>query len=117
MSTMHKHIYPGREASKRNPSMTASAHDNPATLDLTHEQAWVLHTGILRYLERMAAHDDPAPEAVSLLHTLERETDPALDADALRLVQTVLVEYMADAPVRDRAACRSVLSDVRRVTN
>lgn len=97
--------------------MTASAHGSPVTLDLTDEEAWVLHAGVLHHLKREADRDNPAPDAVALLNTLERETSPVLDADDLRLVKSVLVEYIADAPPRDRAACRRVLSQVRRVVD
>lgn len=95
--------------------MTASAHGDPVTLELTLDEAWVLHTGLLRHLKREAERENPAPEALSLLATLEHQTSPVVDADGLRLVRQVLVEYMADAPLRDRAACRSILGEVRAV--
>lgn len=95
--------------------MPPSAHGSPVTLDLTAEEAWVLHAGVLHYLKREAARGEPAPDALALLNALERETSPSLDADGLRLVRAVLVEYVADAPPRDRAACRRILSQVRRV--
>lgn len=94
--------------------MTSSAHDNPVSLDLSREEAWVLHRGLLDYLEREAGEGNPAPNAVDLLETLEDATCPILDPEGLRLVRTILIEYMADAPLRDRATCRSVLSEVRR---
>lgn len=94
--------------------MTSSAHDSPVTLDLSREEAWVLHSSLLGYLEREADADNPAPEALSVLRTLERATCPVLDRSGLRIVRTVLIEHMADAPLRDRATCRSILSEVRR---
>ena len=94
--------------------MTSSAHDSPVTLDLSREEVWVLHTSLLDYLEREADDGNPAPDALSLLRTLEREQPPVLDQASLRLVRTVLVEHMADAPLRDRATCRSILTAVRK---
>lgn len=93
--------------------MTSSAHDSPVTLDLSREEAWVLHASLLGYLEREADAGNPASDALSLLRTLERATCPVLDRSDLQLVRTVLVEHMADAPLRDRATCRSILSEVR----
>ena len=93
--------------------MTSSAHDSRVTLDLGPEEAWVLHASLLDYLEREADAGNPAPAALSLLRTLERATSPELDLEGLRLVQTVLVEYMGDAPLRDRATCRAILARVR----
>lgn len=92
--------------------MTTSQHDR-ATLDLTREEAWVLHTALLGYLEREAEQDRPARDALGLLRALEGDADAVLDGEDLRLVQTVLVEHLADAPLRDRATCRGVLDTVR----
>lgn len=94
--------------------MTSSAHDEPVTLDLSREELWVLHAGVLDYLEREADQGNPTPDAVDLLNTVEDVTCPVLDRSGLHLVRTILVEYMADAPLRDRATCRSVLSEIRR---
>lgn len=95
--------------------MTTPARGSRTTLDLDREEAWVLHAGLLEHLQREAEDGNPAPVAVALLTALESETNPVLGGEELRLVRSVLVEYMADAPLRDRAICRGVLAELRRV--
>jgi hypothetical protein len=117
--------------------MADPKHDDGARLDLGDEEQWVLHAALLDYLDRRAdqatgspggdADAEPAPTAldgettadeeseaaVELLDALEDEEPLHLDHEELLLVRELLSEYLAGAPLRDRATCRSVLADVR----
>lgn len=91
--------------------MTASAHGSPAALDLSLEEAWVVHAALLHRIERETADGGEAREECDVLEKLER-TD-AFDRTELRLLRAALVSYLGAAPLRDRAACRRVLDGVR----
>ncbi|GAB7011947.1 DUF7853 family protein [Halolamina salina] len=109
--------------------MADPRHDDGARLDLGDEEQWVLHAALLDYLDRRA--DEPSGDAGSSPAPLDRETDTddeaalelldaleddeplRLDRGGLLLVRELLSEYLAGAPLRDRATCRSVLADVR----
>ncbi|GAB7094684.1 hypothetical protein JCM30237_18370 [Halolamina litorea] len=110
--------------------MADPKHDDGARLDLGDEEQWVLHTALLQYLDRRAeggadagpstapVGDDAGMEAesetaVELLTRLESEDALCLDRESLLLVRELLSEYLAGAPLRDRATCRSVLAEVR----
>ena len=113
--------------------MADPKHDDGARLDLGDEEQWVLHAALLQYLDRRAeevgaseaegpstvpvgdeaAPDGEAADAVELLDALENEEALCLDRDSLLLIRELLSEYLAGAPLRDRATCRSVLADVR----
>lgn len=102
--------------------MADPKHDDGARLDLGDEEQWVLHAALLDYLDRRADDDDgeTAPldeadggDAVELLDALEDDEPLRLDREGLLLVRELLSEYLAGAPLRDRATCRSVLSEVR----
>jgi len=109
--------------------MADPRHDDGARLDLGDEEQWVLHAALLDYLDRRAseptgdAGSSPAPldretdtddeAALELLDALEDDEPLRLDRGELLLVRELLSEYLAGAPLRDRATCRSVLADVR----
>jgi len=94
--------------------MANPEHENGATLDLGAEEEWVLHAALLDHLDREADADrEEAPEAVSLLEQLEERDELILGRGRLELVRDVLSEYLAGAPLRDRAVCRGVLSEIR----
>ncbi|QKY20371.1 hypothetical protein B4589_008255 [Halolamina sp. CBA1230] len=107
--------------------MVDPRHDDGARLDLGDEEQWVLHAALLDYLDRRAeettdaeAETAPAPldeadgdDAVELLDALEDDEPLRLDREGLLLVRELLSEYLAGAPLRDRATCRSVLAEVR----
>lgn len=112
--------------------MADPKHDDGARLDLGDEEQWVLHAALLQYLDRRAeeassagidAGSPPAPEegdadeetenAIALLEALESGEALCLERESLLLVRELLSEYLAGAPLRDRATCRSVLAEVR----
>ena len=117
--------------------MADPKHDDGARLDLGDEEQWVLHAALLDYLDRRAdeatgspggdAGAEPSPAAldeeatpdqeseavVVLLDALEDDEPLRLDREGLLLVRELLSEYLAGAPLRDRATCRSVLAEVR----
>ena len=112
--------------------MADPKHDDGARLDLGDEEQWVLHAALLQYLDRRAeeaatstgadAGSPPAPgeeadadgePALALLEALESGESLRLEHESLLLVRELLSEYLAGAPLRDRATCRSVLAEVR----
>jgi len=114
--------------------MADPKHDDGARLDLGDEEQWVLHAALLQYLdERTDEPDESTPDdagfpstaehetavdgqsaaALDLLDALEDDDPLLLDREALLLVRELLSEYLAGAPLRDRATCRSVLAAVR----
>ncbi|NHX37167.1 MULTISPECIES: DUF7853 family protein [Halolamina] len=114
--------------------MADPKHDDGARLDLGDEEQWVLHAALLQYLgERTDEKTEPTADdggftessaaeptvdgdctaALDLLDALESDDPLRLDREALLLVRELLSEYLAGAPLRDRATCRSVLAAVR----
>ncbi|WP_101295233.1 DUF7853 family protein [Halegenticoccus soli] len=89
--------------------MTASAH-NPAALDLTREEAWVVHAAVLAAIERELDDGNDAPDELALLRALE--ADDGFEPDQLRLLRRILSQYLTDAPDRDDEPGRSVLDDI-----
>lgn len=121
--------------------MADPKHDDGSRLDLGDEEQWVLHTALLQYLDRRAAEETTSPTAADAPDTVDAATAPTpvddeiideetagalelldalegddvleLDREALLLIRELLSEYLAGAPLRDRATCRSVLAEVR----
>lgn len=94
--------------------MANPEHENGVTLDLSEEEEWVLHAALLDHLERQADENiGEKPEAVTLLEGLEDDNQLVLGDGWLELVRDVLSEYLAGAPLRDRATCRSILNEIR----
>ena len=90
--------------------MTETAHGNPVPLDLSPEEAWVVHAAVLAALERAAEDGEDARCTVGLLETVEG--DRAFTPDELRSLRKVLRTYFTDAPDRDRETTVSVLETV-----
>jgi acyl-CoA thioesterase FadM len=113
--------------------MADPKHDDGARLDLGDEEQWVLHAALLQYLDRRAEEaatstgtdiesvsaseedgtDEATENAIDLLESLESGEALHLERESLLLVRELLSEYLAGAPLRDRATCRSVLAEVR----
>ncbi|MEF8801433.1 MAG: hypothetical protein V5A38_04685 [Halolamina sp.] len=94
--------------------MANPEHENGVTLELSEEEEWVLHAALLDHLDRQAdGGTDEEPEAIPLLEQLEADDELVLVREHLALARDVLSEYLAGAPLRDRATCRSILSEIR----
>ena len=85
------------------------------TLDLSLEQAWVAYVALAERAER-AVRDDRDP-------TRERRLVERIEADRYRfappeldLLCEALDAHLADAPARDRPACRAVIGAIRAAT-
>ncbi|SEO55420.1 hypothetical protein SAMN04487948_103203 [Halogranum amylolyticum] len=90
--------------------MTETAHGDPVTLDLSPEEAWVLHTAVLAAVERAVENDQSVDCRVNLLETVEGER--VFTPDELQSLRTALQTYFGDAPDRDRETAISVLAAV-----
>jgi hypothetical protein len=94
--------------------MANPEHENGVTLTLGDEEEWVLHAALLDQLDRQVDGDtDEEPAAIPLLERLEDTDEFVLGRERLEFVRDVLSEYLAGAPLRDRATCRSILSEIR----
>lgn len=93
--------------------MPGPEHENSVTLDLGEEEEWVLHAALLEHLDQQAEGGTREPDAVALVDQLEADAELEVGATELQLVQRVLSEYLSGAPLRDRAICRGVLTQVR----
>lgn len=89
----------------------SEATDGP-TFDLDGEAAWVAHVALQRRAERtfergeteLHEHTADALQAV--------EVGRRLSATEARQLRAALVEYLADAPLRDRPVGRELLVEV-----
>ena len=93
--------------------MPGPEHENGVTLDLGDEEEWVLHAALLDHLDSQADGVDSHPPAVELVDQLEGDEDLVVHETELGVIRDVLSEYLAGAPLRDRAICRGVLTQVR----
>lgn len=94
--------------------MPGPEHENSVRLDLGEEEEWVLHAALLEHLDRQADRGDGESDAVTVVDQLEDDTELVVAESELQLVQRVLSTYLAGAPLRDRAICRGVLTQVRK---
>jgi hypothetical protein len=84
--------------------MTPPTTDTPPAPTTSREEAWVAHAALLD------AAQDAADDAEPYRGPLEAiERGEALGDDALALLRDALVDYLGDAPVRDRAPGRALL--------
>jgi hypothetical protein len=89
--------------------MSPTTYHGPDGVDLSREEAWVLHAAVLDHAERVVAAGESPDRAVAVLDRIE-SCDP-LDAADRDLAREALATY--DAPDRDRApveAIRAALS-------
>ncbi|WP_435067876.1 hypothetical protein [Haloplanus sp. C73] len=81
--------------------MSPAHRHGPRGVDLSREEAWVLHAAVLDHAERtVAAGRDPA-QAVAVLDRIE--AGERLDETARTVAQDALETYLESAPERDRA--------------
>ena len=91
--------------------MTASTHNSPISLDLTREEAWVVHAAVVAAIERRVDDEQDPSDALDLRRALE--ADATFEADELEYLLEVLRTYAEeDAPSRDRPSVRRVIDDV-----
>ncbi|GAA0724460.1 hypothetical protein J2744_002368 [Halorubrum trapanicum] len=84
--------------------MTPPTTDGPPAPTTSREEAWVAHAALLDAAQ--SATDDDAPYHRPI-ESIERGT--ALDDEGVALLRDALVDYLGDAPVRDRAPGRALL--------
>jgi len=80
------------------------------TLSLSHEEAWVAHAALLDAGEAAVDAGDDAPAQCRPIRRIERGR-PLAPRDAV-LLRDALVDYLGDAPVRDRAPGRALLGRI-----
>jgi hypothetical protein len=90
--------------------MTAPTNGDRVRLSLSREEAWVAHAALLDAGAAAAAAGDDAPAQCRPRRRIER--DSALDPDGAELLRDALIDYLGDAPVRDRAPGRALLRRV-----
>ncbi|ELZ50421.1 hypothetical protein C464_02435 [Halorubrum coriense DSM 10284] len=84
--------------------MTPPTTDEPPAPTASREEAWVAHAALLD-AARNATDEDPAYRRP--IESIERGA--ALDDEGVALLRDALVDYLGDAPVRDRAPGRALL--------
>ncbi len=93
--------------------MSPPRNDAPIEPTFTREEAWVAHAALLAACERFVGDgsdgEGPPPHR-RVLYSIER--DQPLDTDEAALLRDALVDYLGDAPVRDRAIGRTLLRRV-----
>ncbi|WP_435094207.1 hypothetical protein [Halorubrum sp. N11] len=87
--------------------MSSPRNGDPIRLSLSLEEAWVAHAALFHAGEAAVAAGDDAPGECRLLRSIER--DRALTPDGAALLRDALIDYLGDAPVRDRAPGRALL--------
>ncbi len=90
--------------------MTSPAQDQPVPLDLSPEQAWVVHATLVAEFERAIEDDDDPERKREMLWVLE--DGASFDRYQLRTLQCVLRRYLDDAPVRDQSPGEGVLDRI-----
>lgn len=73
----------------------------------SREEAWVAHAALLDARDRAVEAGDDAARYRRPLRDIEQRR--ALDPSAAALLRDALVEYLGDAPIRDRALGRALL--------
>ncbi|MGM0592615.1 MAG: hypothetical protein ACQETI_13515 [Halobacteriota archaeon] len=91
--------------------MTETAQDRPVSLDLTHEEAWVVHVALLADIQRRVERGE-APWREWELRTRVESGDDAFDREELRTLKRVLSRYAQRAPERDLQHVQAVLDYV-----
>ncbi|SDE99399.1 hypothetical protein SAMN04488067_101365 [Halorubrum xinjiangense] len=84
--------------------MTPPTTDGPPAPTTSREEAWVAHAALVD-AARNATAEDPAYHRP--IESIERGA--ALDDEDVALLRDALVDYLGDAPVRDRAPGRALL--------
>ncbi|WP_251328716.1 hypothetical protein [Haloplanus pelagicus] len=88
--------------------MSPATCHGPDGVDLSREQAWVLHAALLDHVERTVDAGRSPDRAVAILE--RTETCEPLDPADRALVRDALTTYLTDAPARDRKPARAILT-------
>ena len=87
--------------------MPAPVRDRTTLLDVSREEAWVVHAALIERLRTQDERDPHAP-AVDALRALETAPE-RFTGEEVRAIRDALVEYLVDAPLRDRPPGRRAL--------
>ncbi|WP_123623205.1 hypothetical protein [Halorubrum sp. CSM-61] len=87
--------------------MTPPTTGDPIPLSPSREEAWVAHAALLDAGEAAFDAGDDAPPQHRPIRRIERGR-PLAPRDAV-LLRDALIDYLGDAPVRDRAPGRALL--------
>ena len=90
--------------------MTPPTDPDRIRLSLSREEAWVAHAALLNAGAAAVDAGDDAPAQCRPIRRIE--SGRALTPDGAELLRDALVDYLGDAPVRDRAAGRALLGRV-----
>ena len=80
--------------------------DESTRLTTSDTEAWIAHAALLDAYERAVDVGEDGNRYRRVLCRIE--DDNPLDRSGRQLLRAALVEYLADAPLRDRAAARAV---------
>jgi hypothetical protein len=84
--------------------MSPTTCHGPDDVDLSREEAWVLHAAVLAHVERAVAAGGSPDRALTILDRIE--SCAPLDAADRDVVREALSTY--DAPDRDRASVEAI---------
>ncbi|SNR25756.1 DUF7853 family protein [Halorubrum vacuolatum] len=90
--------------------MTPPPTDDHPLPSASHEEAWVAHAALLAAGQTAVDGGDDDPPHVRPLGRIERKR--SLAPEELALLRDALIDYLGDAPVRDRAPGRALLRRV-----
>lgn len=90
--------------------MSPTTHHGPEGVDLSREQAWVLHDALLDYVERVVEADDSPDHAMEVLDRVE--TGESLDTLDRVLAREALSAYLDDPPERDREPAQAAMASL-----
>ncbi|WP_313693154.1 hypothetical protein [Halorarum halobium] len=88
--------------------MPAPVRDGTTLLEVSREEAWVVHAALMEQLRTAAADRDPDAVEVDALDRLDDARD-RFTLEQVRAIRDALVEYLVDAPLRDRQPGRRAL--------
>jgi hypothetical protein len=84
--------------------MSPTTNHGPDGVDLSREEAWVLHAAVLDHVERVVAAGETPERALTILDRIE--SSAPLDAADHDIVREALSAY--DAPDRDRTSVEAI---------
>jgi hypothetical protein len=92
--------------------MTPPTTDGPPAPTTSREEAWVAHAALIDAATAAADGDRPYHRPIESI-----ERGAALDDEEVALLRDALIDYLGDAPVRDRAPGRALLRRTDDVTD